>query len=55
MAGKYKIKPNLDYLQNKPKNIWWEVITPKGYKLNALQDHDLVFDKIDYKIRQLTA
>ena len=44
----------LEYLNNKPKTIWWEIIAgPPGYKLNALQDHDLVFDKFDYKIRQL--
>ena len=44
----------LEYLNNKPKTIWWEIIAgPPGYKLNALTDHDLVFDSHDYKIRQL--
>jgi len=44
---------NLDYLLNKPKTIYWEVIAPKEAKLTVLQDHDLVFDSRDYKIRQL--
>lgn len=44
---------NLDYLRNKPKTIRWGVVAPKGAKLSVLQDHDLLFDKHDYKIRQL--
>lgn len=45
---------NLDYLKNKPKTIWWDIVAgPPGYELSILQDHDLVFDSYDYKIRQL--
>lgn len=56
--GKIRYKPitpkGLEYLKNKPKTIWWTIITgPPGYKLGILQDHDLVFDKYDYDIRQI--
>lgn len=44
---------NLQYLYKKPKTIWWEVIAPKGAKLTVLQDHDLVFDQYDYKMRRI--
>ena len=53
MRNKPRIPQNLNYLQNKPKTIWWEVIAPKGADLGIMQDHDLVFDETDYKIRQL--
>lgn len=48
---------NYDYWKNPekpyPKNIYWEVIAPKGERLNVLMDHDVVFDDYDMKIRQL--
>lgn len=44
----------LAYLNNKPTIIYWQVIAPKGAKLTVLQDHDLLFDERDYKIRGLT-
>lgn len=46
-------KYNLDYLNNKPTTIYWEVVAPKGAKLSVLQDHDLLFDDYDYKIRRI--
>jgi hypothetical protein len=46
---------SLDYLNNKPKNIYWKVIAgPSGYKLSVLQDHDLIFDQKDLDIRRLS-
>lgn len=36
-----------------PKTIWWNVIAPQGAELSILQDHDVVFDHYDMKIRQL--
>ena len=36
-----------------PKTIWWEVVAPKGAELSMMQDHDVVFDDYDMKIRQL--
>ena len=46
--------PNLHYLYNTPKTIKWKIIAgPTGYELSSLQDHDLVFDEHDYKIRGL--
>ena len=36
-----------------PKTIWWDVVAPKGAKLSILQDHDIVFDDYDMKMRQL--
>ena len=44
----------LAYLEkNKPKTIWWTVVAPKGAKLTVLQDHDVIFDDYDLKIRQI--
>ena len=49
-----KIPRGLDYLKNKPYNIWWKIYAgPPGYRLNALQDHDLIFDDYDLKIRKI--
>lgn len=36
-----------------PKTIWWDVVAPKDFVLSMLQDHDVVFDDYDMKIRQL--
>lgn len=36
-----------------PKTIWWDVVVPKGAKLSIMQDHDIVFDDYDMKIRGL--
>lgn len=36
-----------------PKRINWEVVTPRGAELTSLQDHDIVFDSYDMRIRQL--
>lgn len=54
-------KHDLTYLNNKPYNIWWKVIAgpppKKGGRsspISALQDHDLIFDDYDLKIRKLT-
>jgi len=41
------------YLQNRPKTIYWTVVTPKSYKLSVLEDHDLIFDNHDCKIRRI--
>lgn len=51
MARNYKITPSLDYLQNKPKIINWEIIAGGG--LHPLQMYDVVYDKVDMKIRGL--
>ena len=49
-----KNKTYSDYMgQNKPKTVYWRVVTPKSFKLSVLQDHDLVFDNKDCKIRQI--
>ena len=53
VARKQYIKHSLDYLMNKPKTVWWKVITPSKYKLSILQEYDLVFDKKDCEIRQI--
>lgn len=42
---------NLSYLQNKPKIINWEIIA--GPDLHPLQMYDVVYDKVDMKIRGL--
>lgn len=44
---------SLRYLYNEPKTIKWKVITPEGAKLSVLQDHDLIFDDYDLKIRKI--
>lgn len=43
----------LRYLELKPKTIYWKVVAPNGYRLNPLQDHDLIYDDKDLKIRGL--
>lgn len=49
-----RIPRGLDYLKNEPYTIWWDIIAgPPGCKLNALQDHDLIFDDYDLQIRKL--
>lgn len=53
MLNKAVLHPNLHYLYNKPKTIYWKVIAPKDYKLSVLEDHDLIFDDYDLKIRKL--
>lgn len=46
---------NLSYLEkNTPYRIWWQVIAPKGYKPNVLQESDLIYDEYDLRIRKLT-
>ena len=49
-----KLHGNLGYLNNIPKTIKWKVIFPEGAELSSLQDHDLIFDDYDSKIRQLS-
>lgn len=44
---------NLAYLSLKPRIIYWKVIAPKGVKLSVLQDHDLIFDDKDLRIRRM--
>lgn len=45
---------NLNYLNNTPERVFWKIIAgPPGYKLDILQESDLVYDKHDRKIRQL--
>lgn len=54
MARRFRVDANLNYLNNKPVKIWWNVIAgPPGYKLSILQEGDLVFDKKDCQMRQL--
>lgn len=45
---------SLDYLKLPPKTINYKNIAgPKGCRLSSLQDHDIIFDKYDLKIRKL--
>ena len=45
---------DLQYLENKPKKINYKIIAgPPGAKLSSLQDHDLIYDAQDLKIRKL--
>jgi hypothetical protein len=54
MKKYYDKKYNLNYLQNKPERIWWEIVAgPPGAKLSILQEYDLIFDDIDLRIRKL--
>jgi len=57
MRNKLINNKNPDYWKNPekpyPQTIWWEVVAPKGYELGVMQDHDIVFDDYDMKIRQL--
>jgi hypothetical protein len=43
----------LDYLNNKPEIVWWDVVAPIGARLSVLQDHDLIYDEYDRRIRKL--
>lgn len=54
MVGKKLPFKNLDYLQNKPYKVWWNVVVPKDYKLSILQEYDLIFDDYDLRIRKLS-
>lgn len=47
----YKPKMNLEYLNNKPVRIYWDVVA--GGKLSEIQMSDLVYDDFDCKIRQI--
>lgn len=44
---------SLNYLNNKPKRIYWTVVCPSSYRLSVLQDSDLIYDDKDLKIRGL--
>ncbi len=45
---------NLDYLKLPPKRINWKIVArPSGAKLSSLQDHDIIFDKTDLRIRKI--
>lgn len=47
-------KYDKSYLELKPYKIWWNIIAgPPGYKLDILQEYDLIFDDYDLKIRKL--
>jgi len=47
-------KYDLGYLYGEKQVIWWRIIAgPPGAKLSILQDHDLIFDDYDLKIRKL--
>lgn len=51
IASKQK---NLDYLQLPPKTINYRIVAgPPGARLSSLQDHDVIFDKYDLKMRKL--
>lgn len=43
----------LAYLNEKPLTVYWQVVSPKGAHLTVLQDHDLIYDDYDCKIRKL--
>lgn len=37
-----------------PRKIWWDIVAgPPGYRLDIIQEYDLIFDEYDYKIRKL--
>lgn len=45
---------NLDYLKLPPKTINYKIVAgPPDAKLSSIQDHDVIFDKYDLKIRKL--
>lgn len=45
---------NLDYLKLPPKIINYQIIAgPPNARLSSIQDHDVIFDKHDLKIRKL--
>jgi len=45
------LHPNLHYLYNKSKRIFWVKIA--GPRLPPIQSYDVVFDEKDLKIRKL--
>ena len=50
-----KIAPRAN-LSLRPQIIWWKIIAgPPGYKLDILQEYDLIFDDYDRRIRKLDA
>jgi hypothetical protein len=51
VVKKHKVLTNLDYLYNKPKIIYWEVVA--GPSLHPLQMYDVIYDSHDLKIRKL--
>lgn len=57
MSGKLVNNKNWNYFKETekpyPKTIFWDVIAPIGARLSILQDHDVIFDDYDMKIRQL--
>lgn len=54
MAGKLRIPVGLNYLNNTPQKVWWEIVAgPPGAKLSILQEYDLIFDDYDRRIRKL--
>lgn len=42
---------NLDYLNEKPQRINWQIVA--GPEVHSIQMHDVVYDDYDFKIRQL--
>lgn len=47
-------KYDLGYLNDEKHTIYWKIIAgPPGAKLSVLQDHDVVFDDYDMKIRKI--
>lgn len=46
--------PNLAYLYNKLKTIYWSITTPApGKKLSFYETYDLIYDDKDLRIRKL--
>lgn len=48
-----KSRNNLDYLNNKPQYIQYEVIAGQTENLHPINLCDVVFDDYDWKIRQM--
>ena len=49
-------KHDLSYLYGKKRTIYWKIIAgPSGAKLSSLQDHDLILDDYDLKIRKMNS
>ena len=49
-------KYDLGYLNGKKRTIYWKIIAgPPGAKLSSLQNHDLILDDYDLKIRKMNA
>lgn len=47
----FKPKLELQYMYQRPIKIKWKVVA--GGELSVCQDHDLVFDETDLRIRQI--